>query len=110
MNAMVNTSMDWLNTETIKRPPTLVIIPPKNKTHDYIVDIKYADFTGIHDISSSYAKAECYIVPPYKPLMYVSLYSPESVADIYAIRGITHFPPSPNTFNIYDHFHFNRER
>ena len=89
-NAKVNISYDWLNTETIKRPPTLVIVPPKNKTHEYLVDIKYADFTTIQDISRTYPRAECYIVPPYKPLMYVAMYSPSSATNVYAIRGTTH--------------------
>ena len=85
----MNISDDWLNTETIKRPPTLVIVPSKNKTYKYFADIKYADFTGIQDISSTYPKAECYIVPPYKPLMYVALRSFKEITDVYAIRGTT---------------------
>lgn len=85
--SMVNISADFLNTETMRRPPTLVIIPPRNKSLKFLVDIKYADFSGIQDIPNGYPEAECYIVPPYKPLMYVALYSPIEPTNIYALRG-----------------------
>lgn len=83
----MNVSRDFLNTETIKRPPTLVIVPPSSDHKKFLLDIKYADFTGIQDIPNGYPDAECYIIPPYKPLMYVALYSPEMITDIYALRG-----------------------
>ena len=83
----LNVTKDWLNTETIKRPPTLVVVPQKNTDKDFLLDIKYADFTGIQDIPNKYPKADCYIIPPYKPLMYVALSSPDMVTNIYALRG-----------------------
>lgn len=87
----MNISTDWLNTETIQKPPTLVIVLPKNKTLDLLIDIKYADFTGIQDIPNGYPDAECFIIPPYKPLMYVALHSSDMVTNIYALRGISKF-------------------
>lgn len=80
---------DWLNTETIKRPPTLVVVPRTSKggKDSLSIDIKYVDFTGMQDVPLVYPEAECYIVPPYKHLAYITVYSPKSELDIYAIRG-----------------------
>lgn len=87
----MNISTDWLNTDTIQKPPTLVIVLPKNKNLDLLIDIKYADFTGIQDIQNGYPDAECYIIPPYKPLMYVALRSFSATTNVYALRGISKF-------------------
>lgn len=65
----------------------LVIVPPKGENRNFLLDVKYADFTGIQDIPNGYPEAECYIVPPYKPLIYVALHSPDKVTNIYAFRG-----------------------
>ena len=81
---------DWLNTETIKRPPTIVVFPQKNSDKEFLFDLKYADFTGIQDVPNRYPKAECYIIPPYKPLMYVALCSPNTTTNVYALRGKPH--------------------
>lgn len=85
-NVITKIGDDWLNTETAKRPPTLVIVPSKYGPKT-IVDIKYTDFSGIQDIPNNYPRAECYIVPPYKEVMYISMYSPSNPISVYAIRG-----------------------
>lgn len=79
---------DFLNTEEIQKPPTVVIFPPKDKRGDFIIDIKYADFAGSLDIPRGYPDAECYIVPPYKPLLYIAtrtMHSPP--IEIFVLRG-----------------------
>lgn len=71
----------------MRNPPTIVIIPRDKANQSFLVDVKYADFTAALDIPVDYTDAECYIVPPYKPLMYVGLRSREdSFVDIYALR------------------------
>lgn len=87
-NVKTKVSTDWLNTETIQRPPTLLILPKSRTKKHTIIDIKYTDFSGIQDVPNSYPRADCYIVPPYKNVMYVSIYSPTNLVDVYAIRGI----------------------
>ena len=87
----MNYFMDWLNTETIREPATLVVVPKSGKgKSDFMVDVKYMDFTGIEDVPYGYPEARCYIIPPYKPVMYTALYSPTEEVDVFAIRGITH--------------------
>ena len=78
---------DWLNTETIKRPPTILIIPDDPSSQNFVLDIKYTDFTGVLDIPNGYPRSECYIIPPYKPYMHATLYSPNASVRIYALRG-----------------------
>ena len=78
---------DWLNTETAKRPPVLVVVPQEPQTQNFLLDVKYTDFSGIQDIPYDYPRAKCFIVPPFKPLMYTSLFSPSKSLDIYALRG-----------------------
>ena len=85
----LNYFMDWLSADTIREPATLVIVPKKKGKGGYMVDVKYMDFTGIEDVPYGYPEAECYIVPPYKPLMYTALYSPTEEVDVFAIRGTT---------------------
>ena len=58
------------------------------KARNLLLDIKYADFSGIQDIPNACPRADCYIVPPYKPLMYTALHSPRVGTNIYAFRGI----------------------
>lgn len=79
---------DLLNTETIREPATIVIIPRNKEKQDFIIDVRYVDFTSAIDIPVGYSSSECYIVPPYKPLLYVGI-QPEidSYVDVYAIRG-----------------------
>lgn len=84
----MNIFKDFLDTEQIKKPPTLVVVPKGKNLNDFIVDIRYTDFTGALDIPKGYPKAECYIVPPYKPLLYVGFQSDKDIkVDIYALRG-----------------------
>lgn len=85
-NVITKIGKDWLNTETAQRPPTLVIVPSKYGPKT-IIDIKYTDFSGIQDIPYNYPQAECYIVPPYKEVMYISMFSPTNPVNVYAIRG-----------------------
>lgn len=86
---------DFLNTETTKRPPTLVIVPRNKSTEEFLVDVKYSDFTGVLDIPKGYPKVECYIVPPYKHLMHVSMHLGNQHLSVYVLRGktrTTHYP------------------
>ena len=78
---------DFLNTESIKRPPMLVIIPDDTNNQKFLIDVKYTDFTGTLDIPVGYPNAECYIVPPYKPLMYVAMITDGQKISVYALRG-----------------------
>lgn len=68
-------------------PPTVVIIP-KDPYKPFIVDVNYVDFSGVLDIPHGYPVAPCYVVPPYKPLVYTVLqsYSPVTVL---SFRGKT---------------------
>lgn len=77
---------DWLNTETAKKPPTIVIIR-KNVSEPFILDVAYADFSGVRDVPNEYSQSKCYVIPSYKPLAYISLYPRNSNVDIYAIRS-----------------------
>ena len=87
----VNYFMDWLSPETIREPATLVVVPKNGKgKNEFMVDVKYMDFTGIEDVPYGYPEAKCYIIPPYKPVMYTALYSPTEEVDVFAIRGITY--------------------
>ena len=86
-NVHANITKDWLNTETTKMPPVLIVVPRAPKSQDFLLDIKYTDFTGIQDIPNGYPAAECYIIPPYKHLMHVAMYSPNVPLDVYALRG-----------------------
>lgn len=109
INVVTNISMDWLNTETIKSPPTLVIVPPPGKSRNFLLDIKYADFTVVQDIPNGYPEADCYIIPPYKPFMYASLYSHNMTTNIYALRGKLNYTRSISIIssnrNTYTHAH-----
>lgn len=79
---------DFLTTEGIKRPPTVVIVPRNKKWDKLLVDVKYVDFTGSLDVPEGYPEAECYIIPPYKPLLYISVQSENNaIVDIYTLRG-----------------------
>ena len=79
---------DVINTEKIKRPPTIVVFP-KNKTIlNFIVDVTYADFTATLDVPTWSPKAECYIIPPYKPVMHIGHKKDKGADfDIYVLRG-----------------------
>ena len=77
---------DWLNTETIKKPPTIVITR-ESLNETFLMDIRYADFSVVLDIPNGYPESECYIVPPYKPLSYISFYPYNASIDIHALRG-----------------------
>ena len=68
-------------------PPVLSVAPRVPMLQDFLLDIKYTDFTGIQDILNGYPAAECYIIPPYKPLMHVAMYSPSVPLDVYALGG-----------------------
>ena len=87
MKTEVKVTDDFLNTEKTKRPPTLVIIPRNKSNEEFLVDVKYSDFTGVLDIPKGYPKAECYIVPPYKHLMHVSMHLGNQRLSVYALRG-----------------------
>lgn len=77
-----------LNTEEIRRPPTIVIVPQDASKQNFTIDIRYADFTTTIDVPVGYSKAECYIVPPYKPLLYVGIQpGVDAYVNVYAIRG-----------------------
>ena len=100
----VNYFMDWLSPETIREPATLVVVPKNGKgKNEFMVDVKYMDFTGIEDVPYGYPEAKCYIIPPYKPVMYTALYSPTEEVDVFAIRGITcHHANTTNTNTIHN--------
>lgn len=83
---------DFLNTESILKPPTVVIVPRNKSSQNFIADARYADFTSALDTPVGYSNAECYIVPPYKPVMYVGLQAEkDSFIDIYLLRGNNQF-------------------
>ena len=65
----------------------MVVVPRGGDFQGIAIDIKYVDFTGVQDIPFVYPKAECYIVPPYKHVMYATVYSPSTTVDVYAIKG-----------------------
>lgn len=77
----------WNKKETIKPAPTVVIKPSSPGT-PFNLDVSYVDYTAVFDVfdynSSSYPP--CYILPPYKPLMYIAgtTISPVSV---YLLNG-----------------------
>lgn len=78
---------DTLNPEKVQRPPTVVIVPRKPK-HDFIVDITYVDFTWTLDIPGGISNAECYIVPPYKPVLFVASENEKNILyDVYTLTG-----------------------
>lgn len=76
---------DWTSTSTIMTPPTIVAIPG-NPYKPFILDVNYADFSGVLDIPNGYPVAPCYVVPPYKPLVYTVLQSNTNVT-VLAFRG-----------------------
>lgn len=79
---------DIINTERIGRPPTLVIVPRVKKWDNFLIDIRYADFAYTLDIPKSYSNEQCYIVPPYKPILSVSVQSGINAhTDVYLLRG-----------------------
>lgn len=79
---------DSLNTEKIQRPPMVVIVPRNKANQSFLVDVKYADFTGTLDIPNGHPGAECYIVPPYKPLLYIGTQTDKNVSvDVYTLSG-----------------------
>lgn len=79
---------DFLNTEEVRKPPTIVIVPRNKSTQNFLVDVRYVDFTSTLDIPIEYSNDDCYIVPPYKPIVYVGLQADmDSFVDIYALRG-----------------------
>lgn len=79
---------DSLNTEKIQRPPMVVIVPRDKTNQSFLVDVKYADFTGTLDIPNGHPGAECYIVPPYKPLLYIGTQTDKNVSvDVYTLSG-----------------------
>lgn len=78
---------DTLNPAKVQRPPTVVIVPRKPK-HDFIVDITYVDFTWTLDIPGGISNAECYIVPPYKPVLFVASENEKNILyDVYTLTG-----------------------
>lgn len=80
---------DFLNTENILRPPTVVIVPRNKSAQNFIADVRYADCTSTLDVPVGYSSAECYIVPPYKPITYIGVQADEdSFVDVYTLRGI----------------------
>ena len=80
---------DSLTTEKMQRPPTVVVVPRVKSNQNYLVDVKYADFTGTLDIPNGYPEAECYIVPPYKPLLYIGTrVDKNTFVDVYTLSGI----------------------
>ena len=101
------TSEDFLNTEKMKRPPTLVVIPGDAKNQTFLSDVRYTDFTSALDIPVGYPSAECYIVPPYKPLMYVGMIAGGKNISVYALRGkYTHqHNNAPPSLTVHAHMH-----
>lgn len=105
---------DILNTEKIQRPPTIVVVPRNNVRNSFLIDVRYPDFTGTLDIPVDVPDTDCYIVPPYKPLMFAG-FQAESTAsfDVYTLRGnniihssqpihsALHFPPKKRQSFIY---------
>lgn len=85
----VNYQSDWTSPSTIREPATLIVVPKNPKSQDFMLDVKYVDYTGIEDIPYGYPASPCYILPPYKPLMYTAMHSPSEEVDVYALRGIT---------------------
>ena len=77
---------DWLNTEAIKKPPTIVITR-ESLSNTFLMDIRYADFSAVLDIPNGYPKSKCYIVPQYKPLSYISFHPYNAKVSVYALRG-----------------------
>lgn len=67
-------------------PPTIVAIP-ENPYDSFILDVNYVDFSGVLDIPNGYPVAPCYVVPPYKPLVYTVLHSNSNVT-VLAYRGM----------------------
>lgn len=79
---------DFLNTEKIQRPPAIIIVPHDVTKQNFTIDIRYADFTATLDVPVGYTNAECYIVPPYKPLLYVGVQpGADTYVSVYAVRG-----------------------
>ena len=88
---LVKTYDDFLNTEKIRKPATIVIVPRNKEKQDFLSDIRYVDFTAALDIPNGYTRSDCYIIPPYKPLLYVGLQAKNDTGmDVYAIRGTIH--------------------
>lgn len=63
----------WNKIDTIKPAPTIVVTPttPNNA---FTLDVSYVDHTTVFDVFDVNATEHppCYIIPPYKPLMYVA--------------------------------------
>ena len=63
----------WQNKSTIRPPPT-VVIRPESPNSGFTLDVRYVDYTAVFDVydHGSSTHPPCYIVPPYKPLMYLA--------------------------------------
>ena len=91
---------DWLNTEAMKKPPTIVITR-ESLSNTFLMDIRYADFSAVLDIPNGYPKSKCYIVPPYKPLSYISFHPHNAKVSVYALRGNLIQLPSSTLFSVH---------
>ena len=92
-------SKDWLNTETIRKPPTIVITR-ESLSNTFLIDIRYADFSVVLDIPDGYPESKCYIIPPYKPLSYITFHPYNANISVYALRGnSTQLPSFHFVFN-----------
>lgn len=85
--SFVNYIPGWNNKDTIKPAPTVVIKPSDDSP--FTLDVSYVDHTAVFDVfdrdSSSHPK--CYILPPYKPLMYIAG-TTEKPISVYLVNGI----------------------
>lgn len=59
-----------------------MIVP--NTKSQFILDVKYADYSTVFDTYES-PGAECYVIPPYKPYMYVMVSG--GGMKIYSLKG-----------------------
>mgnify|MGYP004560551069 CR=1 FL=1 len=74
---------EWDGKRSTGVPKTLVVVPKEKKS--FTLDVKYADYTGVFDTYDQSRNPECYVIPPYKPVMY--MYASGASMDVYSLTG-----------------------
>ena len=78
---------EWDGKKSTGVPKTFVVVPKEKKS--FTLDVKYADYTGVFDTYDQSRKPECYVIPPYKPVMY--MYASGASMDVYSLTGKTSY-------------------
>ena len=74
---------EWDGKKSTGTPKTFVVVP--NSKGEFTLDVKYADYTSVFDTYDGDKSPKCYVIPPYKPVMYMYVSGPKM--DVYTLNG-----------------------